>query len=411
MKHRLVIIMLMLLSLLAGMAATVQAAGPITINRSEASYTFQKEARFTLEATSDNDIMRATLLFRLADQTSTNANEKTVTAAPHITIDHTWNLANADLPSGTIVTYWWSVEDKAGNKIESERKRFVYEDTRFTWKRLNREDVTLNWYRGDDALGRELLDAAVTAYQRLAAEFSVERKPASIYIYGSFDDLRSGIGESAQEWTGGRAYPEYNLVLIGVPPDQLSFGKRAVPHEFSHLIIHRATANPYGDLPRWLDEGLAMWAEGDLESDYKSALNQAIRSKQLVSLKSISSNFPADSKQATLAYAESYSVIVFIRDNLGRQKIAELLKAYKGGSTDDAALQSALGMTTAELDSRWRASLGVITTPTTPSTQPQQTATPTLPANTALLLVLGLMCGAVLIFMAFAIITVIVVRM
>ncbi len=410
MKLKLLII-LTLLSLLAGMAATAQAAGPITITRTEASYTFQKEAHFTLEATSDNDIIRATLLFRLADQTSTNANEKTVAPARLITVDHTWNLANADLPTGTIVTYWWLVEDKAGNKTESERRRFTYEDTRFTWKRLNREDVTLNWYRGDDALGRDLLDAAVTAYQRLAAEFSVERKPASIYIYGSFDDLRSGIGESAQEWTGGRAYPQYNLVLIGVPPDQLSFGKRAVPHEFSHLIIHRATANPYGDLPRWLDEGLAMWAEGDLDAEYKTALSQAIRAKQLVSLKSLSSNFPADSKQATLAYAQSYSVVVFIRDSLGRQKIAELLKAFKSGSTDDAALQSVLGMSTAELDSRWRASLGVTATQTGPSTQPQQTTTRALPANTSVLIVLGLMCGAVLILFAFAIIAVIVVRM
>ena len=206
------------------------------------------------------------MLFRLADQTSTNANDIAVTPAKQVTADYTWNLANADLPSGTIITYWWLVEDKAGNKAESERKNFTYEDTRFTWKRLNREDVTLNWYNGGDALGRDLLDAAVTAYQQLSAEFSVERKPASIYIYGSFEDLRSGIGQSAQEWTGGRAYPEFNVVLIGVPPSELSFGKRAVPHEFSHLIINRATANPYGDLPRWLDEGLAMWAEGDLDS-------------------------------------------------------------------------------------------------------------------------------------------------
>lgn len=414
MKRKLIII-LTLLTLLAGIAATAQAASPITITRTEASYTFQKEAHFTLEATADSDITGATLLFRLADQTSTNANEKTISPAKSVTVEHTWNLTNADLPSGAVVTYWWTVEDKAGNKAESERKNFTYEDTRFTWKRLNREDVTLNWYKGDDSLGRDLLDAAVTAYQRLAAEFSVERKPASIYIYGSFDDLRSGIGESAQEWTGGRAYPEYNVVLIGVPPNQLSFGKRAVPHEFAHLIIHRATANPYGDLPHWLDEGLAMWAEGDLEAEYKNALNQAVKTNQLLSLKTLSSNFPADNKQASLAYAESYSAVVFIRDTLGRQKIAELLKMFKAGSTDDAALQSALGMTTAQLDSRWRASLGLAGSQTSPSTQPQQPTTGivtrTLPANTAVLIVFGLMCGTVLILFAFALITLIVVRM
>jgi hypothetical protein len=184
-----------------------------------------------------------------------------------------------------------------------------------------------------------------------------------------------------------------------------------VPHEFSHLIIHRAVANPYGDLPRWLDEGLAMWAEGELDSEYRSALNQAIKSNTLVSLKTLSSNFPADSKQATLAYAESYSVIVYIRDNLGRQKIAELLKVFKSGSTDDAALQSVLGMTTAELDSRWRASLGVTAAPTSPAGQPQQTTTRSLPAYTAMFIMLALLCGAVLILFAFGIIAAVVVRM
>ncbi len=411
---RYLLLLLTVVVLLVGMAATAQADGPIKFTINDASFAFQKEARFTLQASSDSDIVKATLLFRLASQTSTNGNEKTVTLGKSVTVEHVWTLTNADLPSGVIVTYWWAVEDKAGNKAESERKSFTYEDTRFTWKRLTREDVTLSWYRGDDSLGRDLLDAAVTAYQRLAAEFAVERKPAYIYIYGTFDELRSGIGESAQEWTGGRAYPEFNVVLIGVPPNQLSFGKRAVPHEFSHLIIDRATSNPYAGLPRWLDEGLAMWSEGDLEADYRSVLNQAVRANQLISLKTLASNFPADSDQASLAYAQSYSVIVFIRDSFGRDKIGALLKVFKEGSTDESALQRVLNVNTEELDSRWRASLGIVDTPTSPAGQQQQPATTivrrTLPAQAAVMIVLGLMAASVLIFLSFVVIIVVIAR-
>ncbi len=412
------IVLLLCLVLLP--VASALAQGPITIARSEASFTFQKEARFTVEATGQNDIVKATVRFRLGDQTAINAVEKTVDPARSVTVEHSWSLSNADLPSGVIITYWWTVEDKAGNQAESERNSFTYLDTRFSWKTLTREDVTLAWYRGDDALGRDLLDSAVKAYQRLAEEFAVPRKPARIYIYGSFDDLRSGIGESAREWTGGRAYPEFDVTLIGVPPGQGEFGRRAVAHEFAHLIVYRVTMNPFSGLPRWLDEGLAMWAEGPLEDEFDRALKQAIKSNQLFSLQSLSSNFPADSKQATLAYAESYSVVTFILKSFGRQKMADLLAAFKEGNTYDGALRRVLNLNTEELDVRWRAELGLpASQPGAESPQGGQVTQPPAPTPARptalterflLLLLAGFGAGAVVILGVLIVVVVLLIR-
>ncbi len=395
---------IVLLLLVLACVGVARAESAVTITRSDASFTFQDEARFVLEAEARANIVRATLRFRLASQASVNITEKIVEPAPTVSIAHAWSLRDADLPSGTIITYWWTVEDGAGNTAQSEPRVMLYEDTRFAWKRVSKEDVTLSWYRGDDALGRSLLDAAVTAYQRLASEFAVERKPAYIYIFGSYDDLRSSIGESAQEWTGGRAYPELNVVLIGVPPNQLSFGKRAVPHEFSHLIIHRVTDNPFGSLPRWLDEGLAMWAEGELEAEYRNALSQAVRSNRLLSLRSLASNFPADSRQATLAYAQSYSMVVFIQQTFGREKIGELLAVFREGSADEAALRRVLGVGVEELDRQWRASQGVrdALAPATgePSQPAEQPARPMLSPALTGLVALAMIAGLLVILLA-----------
>ena len=411
--RRFLLLFVILLNLIAG-AAAASAQGNITIGRSDASYTFQKGAHFTLEATGNNNITAATLNFRLADQRATNVVDKRVAPARSVKVDHTWDLTHSDLPSGALVTYWWTVQDSAGNKVDSDQHAFVYEDTRFKWKTLTKEDITLSWYRGDNALGRELLDAAVSAYQRLATEYGVERKPASIYIYGSYADLRSGIGESAQEWTGGRAYSEYGVTLIGVPPGEMSFGRRAVPHEFTHLIVHRATSNPYATIPRWLDEGLAMWAEGELEADYRNALNLAIRTNRLLSLKTLASNFPADSRQASLAYAQSYAMINFIRTAFGPAKIGELLNAFKAGSTGDGALQQVLGLTTPQLDTLWRASLGLAAPQAGPQTPPQPSIgqPPYLSPSPGVVLLVGLalMGGAVLIIMSFVAIVVTIAR-
>jgi hypothetical protein len=43
----------------------------------------------------------------------------------------------------------------------------------------------------------------------------------------------------------------------------------------SHIVVGLATKNPFGDLPRWLDEGLAMYAEGELPARNRRALEQA----------------------------------------------------------------------------------------------------------------------------------------
>lgn len=409
MKRYLILSIVLIVLLLCALPA--RADGPIAIMRSEASFTFQQSVHFVLEASSANPIVRATLRFRVSDQPATNIASPALSPGRVIKAEHTWDVAGADLPSGAVVSYWWTVEDSSGASADSERRVFTYEDTRFTWKKLSRDEITLSWYRGDNALGRDLLDSAVSAYARLNSEFGVERKPAAIYIYGAFTDLQSGIGESAQEWTGGRAYPEFNVALIGVPPNQLSYGKRAVAHEFTHLIVHRATQNPFGDVPRWLDEGLAMWSEGSLERDYRSALDSAVRKNQLLSLRSLASNFPADSKQATLTYAESYSVVVYIRDTFGRAKIGELLQTFREGNTYDAALQRVLGVTTDQLDERWRVSLGLGGNSDAPGAAPQtQQPAVGIPRSVRTLVAGGLLFGGMIVLLALVLVVALIVR-
>lgn len=359
MKRAFLLLLAVLASLQATLAGPVARAGsPLTITRSEATFTFQKEVLFTLEASGDSPIARATLSFRLNDYPSLNTVEKDVAPAQTVQVEHSWNLVTADLPSGVLITYWWTVEDQTGARAESARRSLTYLDTRFQWKQISHDDVTLYWYRGDESLGRDLLNTANIAYQRLAGEFGVERQQAQIFIYGDYSELQSGIGASAREWTGGRAYAEYSIVLLGVPPGQGEYGRRAVAHEFAHLIVHRATDNPYGGMPQWLDEGLAMWAEGSLDTESAQALQQAARRGRLLSLRSLSSNFPANGNQANLAYAQSYSVVEYILQTYGSPKMSELLQTFKQGAAYDAALKQALGLTTEELDAAWRASVG-----------------------------------------------------
>ena len=136
-----------------------------------------------------------------------------------------------------------------------------------------------------------------------------------------------------KEWTGGVAFTEYGIIAIGIAPDNLDWGERAIAHELTHVVNHQMTFNPYNGLPTWLDEGLAKHNEGPIQQGDLDILNQAIAQKSLISLHSLCSPFSAYSNMADLSYAESWSAVDFLIKNYGEAKMLELLNTFKQGSS------------------------------------------------------------------------------
>ena len=132
-----------------------------------------------------------------------------------------------------------------------------------------------------------------------------------------------------------------------------------MPHELSHVVVYQATKNPYGGLPTWLDEGLAMVAEGNQSASFTSTSRSAVAGNRLISVWALSSSFPTDARQAELSYAESESVVNFVVKTYGRDGVSRLLAQFREGATYDDALKAALGVDTYALDDAWRASLGL----------------------------------------------------
>jgi hypothetical protein len=144
-------------------------------------------------------------------------------------------------------------------------------------------------------------------------------------------------------------------MAIGIDADNLEWGKRAIAHELTHLIVHQVTLNPYGDLPTWLDEGLALHSEGDLLPVFVSNLNQAISTDSLISVQSLASPFSVYANEASLSYAESYSIVEFLIESYGQERMFQLLSTFRAGNTYDGALEEVYGFDMDGLDERWRA--------------------------------------------------------
>jgi hypothetical protein len=310
-------ILLFLVLMSPGLA---QAQNELRIVASSVEPEFPLILRFNLSAESDVSITDIRLHYTVERESFAQVtSEVYMDFVPDRSVDVQWAWdmrKTGGLPSGTVVEYWWTVEDIQGDKVTTVPVRV----------------------RFDDALTED-----TGAYLK---------KPVKMYIYANPSDLQRAM-VFPQEWTGGVTFTRYGVVAIGIAPNNLDWGKRAITHELTHLVVHQMTLNPYGDLPTWLEEGLATYAEGELDATLTSALERGIAQGALFSVRSLASPFSVEPAKARLSYAQSYSLVEFLINSYGQNKMFELLDTFSQGSSYDEALGQVYGFDMDALNTLW----------------------------------------------------------
>ena len=97
-----------------------------------------------------------------------------------------------------------------------------------------------------------------------------------------------------------------------------------------------------------------MYAEGEIDEYSKSILNRAVLSGDLISIQSLSSPFSSNADIAYLSYAQSYSLVEYLTEEYGSQKMAALLHAFSQGCTYDEGFQSVYSFDMDTLDVLWQ---------------------------------------------------------
>lgn len=220
--------------------------------------------------------------------------------------------------------------------------------------------------RGDAppmSFGQALFNHGIRSLEYLERDTGVvlERR-IQVYIYADRDDFFDAIEPGAKEWTGGRAYPQFGVVMIDIHPADWEWGKRALAHEITHQVIHQKIRSPLGglSLPPLIDEGLAVYYEspGSPGVQFVTPLRRAIKNDTLIPLRALTKAFAAEPDAATLSYAESYSVVDFIFRRYGRDRMAQLLQAFKQGGFYDDIFARVFGMNLDGLEEEWRKDIG-----------------------------------------------------
>lgn len=358
MRRRIVLLVLGLV-LLAMVSPFVLAEGEITVTANTYEYSFAEEIVFRLVAESSSEINAITLTYRIGDEPVTNRAYPEFNPAKQVEAEYIWRLQRGEIPPGSDIEYYWRIEDAAGKALETEPITFTYMDDRFTWESLTEGKIILYWYDGDQAFGRKLLDSAVESLARLEENTGVElEKPVKIIVYQNKDDMQEALISQG-------AIFEEQIITLGtvVAPDIMllhgthSQVDQTIAHELTHVVVGLATENPYADIPAWLNEGLAMYNEGDLRGDNARALERGIRENRLISVRSLTS-MTGNPDEINLFYGEAYSVVDFLLKTYGKEKMSELLQVFNKGSLTDDALMEVYGFGQDELDAQWRESIG-----------------------------------------------------
>ena len=260
----------------------------------------------------------------------------------------------AFIPQGVDIEYYYVFTDSEGNEFESDRFSFEFLDRRYDWKRIEFEDYTLLWH-----------DRSERAVRSVGADVSLRMKRVkrilgldgdynfkAVLVNGRAEAERSfpPVSQTSQDVSlyAGFAMGDHGaLVLAGLNHDGLV-------HELTHLMVDEALDSKHGHtrIPAWLNEGIAMYFEPH-GHQRESEVMRAFARGDVFRLRHMGA-VPGRPRDVRLFYSQSASVVRFMAESFGEDRLSSLFSAIGEGKTVEEALIATYGMNIDQLDAAWR---------------------------------------------------------
>lgn len=379
-----IILLSCLATILPTPAASAQTA-PVEVTQNQIQVSFPETLTFQVKAEAASTITSLKLLYGSGARSCQNGQaslEPDFTPGQTIAAEWTWELKRSGaLPIGAQVWWQWQFTLADGGSYTTPRQEVTIEDNRHTWNTLSQDGVTVYWYEGRASFGQYLLQVALDSLSRLELDMGVvSTNEITIIAYPTAEEVREALIVTS-EWAGGVALPEYNATIVGIAPDELDWAAEVIPHELAHLVTSTRIFNCKGGrLNTWLNEGLAVYAEGPLSSLTRQSVLTSLDQASLPPLSSLANGFSAYGDEARLSYDQSALMIEYLLATYGPEQMDAFLSYIQSGLPVNTALVNAFGLDTAGLDAAWRTSLGyeTVVDNSSPDAKPTRTPIPTI---------------------------------
>ena len=254
------------------------------------------------------------------------------------------------------------------------------------WKELG-SDHFIVYFNGDEKFAKEVLSNAEVYYRSIAQDLGYPRYSqfwlwddrAKIYIYPDHASFLKATGQP--KWSAGMAdYPTRSIVSYAWSKD---FMHSLLPHEMAHLIF-RDFVGFKGEIPLWLDEGVAQWAEKKKRKMMKSMIEKLYMEDKLLLVSDLTSLdirrfkdmddrvfireirtrqgepgvlFLDINHLVDTYYLESVAVVGFLIERYGSARFADFCRELRDGKMLEDAFRSAYPVhitSLNELEDNWR---------------------------------------------------------
>jgi len=393
----LLIITLLFLTLVAAAPSPV-----IQIVSQSVESHFPDDLTFTIQVRSDaGNITDAAIYYQVGWEKGERIGQiEPFAPAAETTLTHVWDTHGETVPPFVEITYYWQITDSAGNELVTEPERVEYADYTHDWQSRGNEQVIVYWYDKPDDFGAALFEAAAGGYDHVTAITGVTaERVARVVIYNNHTDFCAFYApNSCQDWVGGQAFPGIT-VQQGTDLDWLTHD--VVPHELAHVLYNEVFSDTWVRVPTWFNEGIAVYNE---RHDHVADMNlviEAAADDDLIPLRHMGTQASGLSHgDVHLWYSEAYSLVAFIADAYGEDKLGEVILTLADNHPMEETLQLTLNMDMIEFEMGWREWLGypvdsistpvmlspapIVTfpLPTAPRGQPAATITPEPPVPT-----------------------------
>jgi hypothetical protein len=356
------------------LAAAPAQTGPddisVTVQRAESD--FPDGIKFFVTASSPDEIDDIRVFFKKLGQSNRSAY-RVVEFEPGTEIQgeavvHSGTRGEF-IPPGTRIEYSFEIRDTAGRRLRTDDQVFVYLDQRFDWQTLSDGLITV-YYNQETIADRAqaILDTSAATLERMGPILGIDPEhPLHIVTYSNYRDMVDALPFQAQAVsqglvTQGTAFSNERVLLV-LAGQGGYLGTTS--HEFTHLLVADASGTSAERVPRWLNEGLAEYGNLRPSPDYDSALERAIRDDAVRPLW-FQNTFSGSPDEVIIAYGQGKSVVEYLLTNYDEAKMAELIRAQADTLDIDEALEETYGFNLYELDTQWRASVGLQPSPPPP---------------------------------------------
>jgi len=318
---------------------------------------------FAFEVQSSSQINDARLNYSLGSGRSTAFTKGEVEKLPSGNTKITATIKTGGTsyqPPGTLFTYWLSVGTPTGD-IDGAHKDYLYLDSRFDWQTDVSKDNVIVLYHGPVRTRAQLvLDSIAETKVNMSSVLGVSvDSPVRIILYNNVVEMQPvlpfvSVTLGSTLITEGQAYGEQGVTFVLGQSNV----RGVASHEFTHLMVDKAAGTHGGLVPSWLNEGLAEFGNLDPGVEYDQSLASALAQNRILSIAQLQSR-QGNAIDAILLYGEGRSIVKFMVNTYGPEKMAQIFKNISSGDVLDKAVTKAYGFNLLTLENNWRATLGL----------------------------------------------------